>query len=112
MSQGLVILAGFAIASPARAYELTMEQALDIASDAYQKQFKSTPYGQREISIARSDDKSNACTLVKKDAGEEQLHDRHYFTVIFWNVKQQTDAQNHCIFIDRISGDVIGTGDF
>lgn len=112
-----VLLASLFVTRPAWAYELTLEQALDIASGAHQEQFNASPYEKREISIARSDGNVNACTLMKRfsrdnSQPQERFRGRHYFTVIYWNVKRDASARNHCIFVERVSGNVIGMLDF
>ena len=115
----LALLLSFAMARGAFAYELTFEQALDIAATAYQKQFGVSPYGERELSIARSDGENNVCTGViastsknkTKDTAiatlQSHLKDRQYFTVMFWATDSKTAGRNSCAFVDRISGDAI-----
>ena len=115
----LAVLLSLAVARDALAYELTFEQALDIATTAYQKQFGVSPYGQQELSIARSDGENNVCTGVIASASKSKtkdaivatlkshLKDRQYFTVMFWAIDPKIAGRNSCAFVDRISGDAI-----
>ena len=115
----LALLLSLAVAHHALAYELTFEQALDIATTAYQQRFGVSPYGQRELSIARSNGENNVCTGVIASASKDKtkdtviatlkshLEDHQYFTVMFWAIDPNAAGRNSCAFVDRISGDVI-----